>query len=192
MANVCAIYNDELYVCTTLKKPNGLSAVIPLESLYCRYGLILPTEYASMNLLDVLEGKSSHHFSGDVAILGCILTHLGDVYEFYLGNLVPNEVGDTSVRIRRIPTGDGVRYVKSNGARTEEQVQMLMHLYDIGRIESMRYGFSILNKCSPGNLAHMEQLSVEAVMASLIEKGCTEPFPSNIIFHDMTPPPTKE
>lgn len=192
MANVCAIYNDELYVCTTLKKPNGLSARIPLDSLYCRYGMILPTEYASMNLLDVLEGRSSHHFSGDVAILGCILTHEGDVYEFYLGNIVPNEVGDTSVRIRRIPTGDGVRYVKSNGARTEEQVQMLMHLYEIDRIENMMHGFSILNKCSPGNLPHMEQLSVEAVKATLTAKGFTEPFPSNIVFNDMPPVKTKE
>lgn len=192
MANVCAVYDDELYVCTVLKKPNGLAATIPLESLYCRFGMILPTEYASMNLLDVLEGKSSHHYSGDVAILGCLLTHTGDIYEFYLGNAEPNVVGDTSVRIRRIPTGTGVRYVKSNGARTEEQVQMLMHLYDIGKINNMMAGFNILNRCSPGNLAHMNQLSVEAVKAELVAKGFTTPFPSNIFFNDIQVTKAKE
>jgi hypothetical protein len=188
VANVCAIYNDELYVATTLKKPNGLLATFPLESLYCRYGMILPTEYLSLNLIDVLNGTTSHHFSGDVAILGCLLTHEGVVYEYYLGNLTNNDVGDSSIRMRRIPTGEGARFVKSNGARTEEQVQMLMRLLDIGRIESMQHGFDILHRASPGHSAEMNKLSVKAVMAELVAKDFTDPIPSTIVFHDIMTP----
>lgn len=188
MANVCAIYEDELYVATTLKKPNGLLATIPLESLYCRYGFIMPTEYLSLNMIDVFNGTTSHHYSADVAILGCILTHEGNVYEVFLGNLIPNEVGDSSIRMRRIPTGPGTRYVKANGARTEEQVEMLMRLNDIGRIESMLHGFHILNKCSPGHPVSMNKLSVKEVMAELVAKGFTDPIPSTIVFHDIMTP----
>lgn len=190
MANVCMIVNDEMFVATKLKKPNDLSIVIPVDSLYTRFGFILPTEYNSLSLIDILEGQASHHFTKETTILGCLLTHEGVLYEYYQG-AYDEKTSDTGIRRRRVHIGTGVRYVKANSSRTEEQVTMGLHLWEIDRIKELMDIFQILHQCSPGHPPEMTKLSVQNVLAVLRERGLTDPVPPAIQFHDI-PERTKE
>lgn len=184
MPNVCIVNGDDLWVATELKKPNDLMTVVPLESLYCKYGLVLPTEYNSLTLIDILDGKSSHHFSKEAVIIGAILTFEGVIYEFYQGNF-DETIADSGIRRRRVHTGPGCRYIKANASRTEEQVAMMMHLIDRRHIECIEDGLRILERCSPGHGGKMEKLSVQNVMIQLQEKGFTAEIPSHIHFNDL-------
>lgn len=175
MTNAVIIVDEQVYFPTLLKKPNNLLAKTPLDSYYCRFGFILPTEYTSLNLIDVLEGNSSYAFVCEVTVLGCILTHEGILYEYIVG--LPVETSGEYLKRRRIGIGKNTRYVRADSSRIEEQVCMLLHLVDEGHIPSMDEAFKILNKVSPNQSPMMECMDISAILSELKARKFTDPLP---------------
>lgn len=174
MANVTVFKDNKVFVQTGIFKPNDLVTQMSIDSMYTKYGFIIPLECNWAVIFDFLEGSLDQVRQAECATICNILTPSGKLYEYR----VPAEAEKhrTYMMRRRIQHGSGITYVRGATSKLEEQMTMAVHITN-----DLHQAGHLLRKCSLGGLPQFEVLNVDEILATLHAKGFTED-------HNLQPP----
>lgn len=114
MIGVFALYGEQLYFNETLQKNNMQVCEFPLENWMTKRGLFIPLVSHAVAVYDVLNAEEkTGSLDVDLPVF-CGLLISPDMRIHELG------VVDSQLRMRRVPTGQGVSYVRAHHRDFEE------------------------------------------------------------------------
>lgn len=118
MKNFYAFFDNKVIFSTKIQRGNDLPTTLGWDSLFTRYGFIIPHGLRSFNVLDILDEVTPTTSRGNEHV-GGLITPEGRVYEFAYnseGNGISN----------RIVLGKGMRHARSSDYLTEESITSAM------------------------------------------------------------------
>lgn len=167
MSNVVLVSNSSIAFTTRLLKPNGLYYQAPMEAFWCKYGLILPTEINSLNLLDHFDNCWAHDMNQEGGALGMLLSPNGGLYDYYWGTEYP------VLQRRRFAYGEGAQFARCNAVRLEEAATMALALKP-----DLREAVELISQVNHKFKGDMHYYEIPDLLAQMKTRNITLPPPA--------------
>lgn len=120
MYNWCAVVDNVVQLQWGLYKPNSIYYPLTIDQLITDYGLFLPINVESLNVLNFLSGDGAIPTQVPVDIVsGLLITGKGKVYHVI-------STPDGTPVFRLVPTGQGSHFITSEQWVAEESVNVIV------------------------------------------------------------------
>ena len=164
---------EDVYVNTSLYKPNLMKQQIGIREMYTRFGFVVPLSYQSMQIFDLLEDGIDSFQINDNDWLACVaIDHKGHVREHMFAK-AETETDQIADRITRRVLYDPLHpksfYFRSHEPEVEKLTQLAFNIS-----QTTESAIKAMDWIEPTMPPNYQKLQFSTIVNHLVTKGYTD------------------